>query len=82
MKLGIVTDSTSDLPQHIIDEYEIEVVPAVLVVGGQSFVDGNGISREEYYARLPDMKQSPTTKDTYGERPNRFRPAQHSVRVP
>jgi DegV family protein with EDD domain len=61
MKLGIVTDSTSDLPQHIIDEHEIEVVPAVLVMDGQSYADGKGISREEYYTRLPDMKESPTT---------------------
>jgi len=61
MKLGIVTDSTSDLPQHIIDEHEIEVVPAVLVLDGQSYADGLGISREEYYTRLPDMKQAPTT---------------------
>jgi len=61
MKLGIVTDSTSDLPQHIIDEHEIEVVPAVLVLNGKSYADGKGISREEYYTRLPDMKQPPTT---------------------
>ncbi|MGD8402527.1 MAG: DegV family protein [Anaerolineales bacterium] len=61
MKLGIVTDSTSDLPQHIIDEHEIEVVPAVLVLDGQSYTDGKGVSREEYYTRLPDMKQPPTT---------------------
>jgi DegV family protein with EDD domain len=61
MKLGIVTDSTSDLPQHIINEHEIEVVPAVLVVNGRAYADGQGISREEYYTRLPDMKQPPTT---------------------
>ena len=61
MKLGIVTDSTSDLPQHIIDEHGIEVVPAVLVMDGQSYADGKGISREEYYTCLPDMKESPTT---------------------
>ena len=61
MKLGIVTDSTSDLPQHIIDEHEIEVVPAVLVIDGKSYADGKGISREEYYTRLPDMKEAPTT---------------------
>ena len=61
MKLGIVTDSTSDLPQHIIDEHEIEVVPAVLVVDGRAYADGQGISHEEYYTRLPDMKQPPTT---------------------
>lgn len=61
MKFGIVTDSTSDLPQHIIDEHGIEVVPAVLVMDGQAYIDGKGISREEYYTRLPDMKQAPTT---------------------
>jgi len=61
MKLGIVTDSTSDLPQHIIDEHGIEVVPAVLVLDGQPYADGEGISREEYYTRLPDMKEAPTT---------------------
>jgi len=61
MKLGIVTDSTSDLPQHIIDEHGIEVVPAVLVIDGKSYADGKGISREEYYTRLPGMKEAPTT---------------------
>jgi DegV family protein with EDD domain len=61
MKLGIVTDSTSDLPQYLIDEHEIEVVPAVLVMDGRPYIDGIDISREEYYTRLPDLKQSPTT---------------------
>jgi DegV family protein with EDD domain len=61
MKLGIVTDSTSDLPQHIIEEHEIEVVPAVLVIDGKPYEDGRGISREEYYTRLPEMKTAPTT---------------------
>jgi DegV family protein with EDD domain len=61
MKLGIVTDSTSDLPQHLIDEYELEVVPAVLVLDDQAYEDGKGISREEYYTRLPEMKRAPTT---------------------
>ena len=61
MKFGIVTDSTSDLPQHIIDKHEIEVVPAVLVMDGKPYSDGKGISREEYYTRLPEMKNAPTT---------------------
>ena len=61
MKLGIVTDSTSDLPQYLIDEHEIEVVPAVLVMDGRPYIDGIDISREEYYTRLPDLRQPPTT---------------------
>jgi DegV family protein with EDD domain len=61
MKLGIVTDSTSDLPQYLIDEYELEVVPTILVLDGREYADGNGISRDEFYQRLRDMKIPPTT---------------------
>ena len=61
MKLGIVTDSTSDLPQDVVEEHGIEVVPAVLVLDGKGHLDGEGISREEFYTRLPEMKESPTT---------------------
>ena len=61
MKLGIVTDSTSDLPQYLIDEHELEVVPTILIMDGKEYADGNGLSREEFYARLPEMKNPPTT---------------------
>ena len=61
MKLGIVTDSTCDLPQDVVEEHGIEVVPAVLVLDGKGHLDGEGISREEFYTRLPDMIEAPTT---------------------
>jgi len=61
MKLGIVTDSTSDLPQHLIDEHRIEVIPTILILDGKEYADGHGISREEYYTRLADMELLPTT---------------------
>jgi DegV family protein with EDD domain len=61
MKLGIVTDSTSDLPQYLIDEHELEVIPTILVLDGREYADGNGISRDEFYQRLQDMKIPPTT---------------------
>ncbi len=61
MKLGLVTDSTSDLPQYLIEQHEIEVVPAILILEGRQYADGKGISREEFYARLPDFKTAPTT---------------------
>ena len=61
MKLGIVTDSTSDLPQYLIDEYDLEVIPTILVLDGREYADGNGISRDQFYQRLPDMKTLPTT---------------------
>lgn len=61
MKLGIVTDSTSDLPPFLVDEYELEVIPTILVMDGREYADGSEISREEFYARLPAMKNLPTT---------------------
>jgi len=61
MKLGIVTDSTSDLPQHLIEEHGIEVIPTILILDGKEYADGQGLSREEFYARLADREISPTT---------------------
>lgn len=61
MKIAIVTDSTSDISVDLADRYDIHVVPAILVVEGQSLEDGKGISREELYRRLPTLKSNPTT---------------------
>lgn len=61
MKIGIVTDSTSDLPQDLIDEHQLEVIPTILILDGVEYADGEGISREEFYTRLPDMEDPPTT---------------------
>lgn len=61
MNIAIVTDSTSDISAELAFENDIHVVPAILVVNGQSLEDGRGISREELYHQLPSMKVSPTT---------------------
>ena len=61
MKLGIVTDSTSDLPQNLITEYGLEVIPTILILDGKEYADGEGISRKEFYERLREMKIPPTT---------------------
>ena len=61
MHLGIVTDSTSDLPDYLIEQYGLEVVPSILIMDGREYVDGQGISRDEFYARLPGLRTPPTT---------------------
>jgi DegV family protein with EDD domain len=61
VKIGIVTDSTSDISAELASENNISVVPAILVINGQSLEDGHGISREELYRQLPTMKVVPTT---------------------
>jgi len=61
MKLGIVTDSTCDLPPYLIEEHGIEVVPCVLIIDGKEYADGEGISREEFYKQLPGFRHAPST---------------------
>jgi DegV family protein with EDD domain len=61
MKLGVVTDSTSDLPANLVQQYGIQVVPAILILDGKEYVDGINMSRQEFYTRLPDFKRPPTT---------------------
>jgi DegV family protein with EDD domain len=61
MKIGIVTDSTADLPLYLVEQHGIQVVPSVLVLEGREYVDGSGITREEFYTRLPSLQTPPTT---------------------
>jgi DegV family protein with EDD domain len=61
MKIGIVTDSTADVPAELAGQHGIEIVPALVNIGNNSYTDGIEISREDFYARLPDLNPPPTT---------------------
>ena len=61
MKIGIVTDSTGDLPRYLIEQHELEVIPSILVLDGKEYADGIGLSREEFYRQLPSLPTQPTT---------------------
>ena len=70
MSIRIVTDSTCDLPEAVVAEYGITVVPLYINMGDRGYLDGVELSREEFYERLPDYDPPPTTA-TPG--PERFR---------
>ena len=61
MKIGFVTDSTSDIPAALAEQYGIEIVPAIVNMNGKSYADGLEISREDFYKRLPGLSPLPTT---------------------
>ena len=61
MRIALVADSTADIPEDLTRLYQISVVPTILVINGQNFEDGKGISRDDFYRQLPDMKTLPTT---------------------
>jgi len=61
MSVKIVTDSTCDLPDSIIAEHDISLVPLYINIGDESYVDGVDISREEFYRDLPSYDTPPMT---------------------
>jgi DegV family protein with EDD domain len=61
MRLGILTDSTCDLPRHLVEQHGLEIVPAILILDGMEYEDGIGISRDDFHKRLPSLQTPPTT---------------------
>lgn len=61
MKLGIVTDSTADIPPDLAEDKQLCVIPNRIVIDGQTYEDGRDISRDEFYTRLPQMAELPVT---------------------
>jgi DegV family protein with EDD domain len=60
-EIAIVTDSTADIPEDLARRWAIHVTPNLVIMDGESLEDGRGISREEFYRRLPGMQTTPTT---------------------
>lgn len=61
MKIGVVTDSTCDIPPFLVEQHELEVVPCLLVMDGKEYVDGKDLTREHFYEQLPSLQTQPTT---------------------
>jgi DegV family protein with EDD domain len=61
MNIRIVTDSTCDLPSEIVSQYGITVIPLYINVGEKTFLDGVDITRDEFYAQLPNYDPFPKT---------------------
>ena len=61
MSIRVVTDSSCDLPQALVDEHGITVVPMYINIGAQSYLDGVTMSRQEFYEGLADFDSHPMT---------------------
>lgn len=59
--VAIVTDSTSYIPEALVKQYQLTVVPQILNWEGESFLDGVQISNAEFYTRLSNAKELPTS---------------------
>ena len=60
-KVAIVTDSSPYIPEQIIKENKIHVVPLTVIWGEENFYDGVDITPVEFYQRLDNAKVMPST---------------------
>ncbi len=60
-RIGLVTDSTCDLPQELIDAHGIHVVPLSVIFGDENFLDGVTITPDQFFQRLRASKIHPST---------------------
>lgn len=50
--LAIVTDTTADLPEDLVRQYDTTAIPLTVTVGGRSFLDRVELPDDEFYRRL------------------------------
>jgi DegV family protein with EDD domain len=74
-KPAFVTDSTSYLPEELRRRHEIQVIPQVLIWGGETLLDGVDIMPTAFYERLKTADVMPTTSQaTIGAFKDMFEP--------
>lgn len=57
----IISDSTSDLSQDLLDRYNITLVPLIVRLGDQQYEDRVNITSEEIFRWSDSTKKAPTT---------------------
>lgn len=72
----IVTDSCCDLPQRLVEELELTVVPLSVQLGEERFYNrpGEGPAPHEFYERLFKGESAQTSAPNVGEFKDYFRP--------
>lgn len=60
-RVGIVTDSTCDLPASLVEELGIGVVPVRVYFGSENYLDKVTITPSEFYGRFAVTKEAPKT---------------------
>ena len=57
----IISDSTCDLSQELIERYDVSILPLHIILGDQDYEDGKGITPDEIYRWADENRQTPKT---------------------
>ena len=61
MSVIITADSTCDLPRSVIESRKIKITPLSILLGSESFLDGEEITRDDIYAHVSKTGEMPKT---------------------
>lgn len=59
--IGLITDSACDLPQGIMDKYQIQRISFGINIGNEFYLDQKTISSEQFYDKLDSSTQHPVS---------------------
>jgi DegV family protein with EDD domain len=59
--IAVIADSTCDIPEELVQEYGIIVIPQFIIWGDQQYRDRVDMQPVEFYERLQSEAQRPTT---------------------
>ncbi len=60
-KIALVTDSTADMPQSLMEHYQIHLIPINIEIDGNQYLDKITITPNEFYQKLVSSKNQPMT---------------------
>lgn len=60
-RTALITDSTCDIPRHLIEEYDITVVPLHVIWSDETYRDRVDLDPRDFYRRLTENSDYPTT---------------------
>jgi DegV family protein with EDD domain len=59
--IALMADSTCDIPEDLVRQYGITIIPELVIWGGQTFRDRVDITPQEFYERIETDPVMPTT---------------------
>lgn len=76
MTIRIVTDSACDIPQALVEKYNITIVPLTFSFGDKEFIDRQSLTTEEFWQHCAN---SPTLPQTAAPAPGQFTQAYRTL---
>ena len=66
--IKIICDSISNIPEEIIEKYDVEVLPLTVIFNDVEYIDGIDINNKEFYKMLRESESMPKTSQvTYAQ---------------